>query len=43
MWDYNFFYGKGEENHQLGKMFFVHHGIVSAVRRVHSDNGRYLM
>jgi hypothetical protein len=28
--DYNFFYGKGNENHQLGTDF-VHHRIVSAV------------
>ena len=32
--DYNFFYGKGNENHQLGTGIFVHHGIVSAVTRV---------
>ena len=31
--DYNFFYGKGNENHQLGIRYFVHHRIVSAVRR----------
>jgi len=30
--DYNFFYGKGKENHQLGTGFFVHCSIVSAVR-----------
>ena len=32
--DYNFFYGKENENHQLGTGFFVHQGIASAVKFV---------
>jgi hypothetical protein len=32
--DYIFFYGEGNEYYQLGKVFFVHHRIVSAIKRV---------
>ena len=31
--DYNFFYEKGNENHQLGTAVFVHHRKVSAVKK----------
>ena len=29
--DYNFYYGKGNENHHMGTGFFAHHKRVTAV------------
>jgi hypothetical protein len=43
--DYKFLYGQGNGDHQLGREFFVHKGIVSAVRRVGfiSDRMSYII
>jgi hypothetical protein len=42
--DYTFFYGKGNESHQLGTGLFVHQRIVSAIKKEFvSDRMSYIL
>jgi hypothetical protein len=38
--EYTFFYGNGQESHQVGTGFFVHQRMVSAIKRVEFVSGR---
>jgi hypothetical protein len=37
--DYIFFYGKGNENHQLGTGILVHHRRITQIKRLESPQG----
>jgi hypothetical protein len=43
--EHTFFYGKGNENHELGAGIFVHKRIITAVKRVEyvSDRMSYII